>query len=31
MSQDGLKPEVDWMEVGREAQELELRHGCNAF
>ena len=31
MSQDSPKPEVDWTEVGREAQELELRHGRDAF
>lgn len=31
MSRDSPKPGVDWMDVGREAQELELRHGRDAF
>jgi len=31
MSQDSPKQEVDWIEVDREAHELELRHGHNAF
>ena len=30
MSQDSPKQEVDWIEVDREAHELELRHGRNA-
>jgi len=31
MSQDSPKQAVDWIEVDREAHELELRHGRNAF
>ena len=31
MSQDSPKPEIDWIAVGSEAHELELRHGRDAF
>ena len=31
MSHDSPKHDVDWIEVDREAHELELRHGRNAF
>jgi hypothetical protein len=31
MRQDSPKQEIDWIAVGREAHELELRHGRNAF
>jgi hypothetical protein len=30
MTTQNSKPEVDWVEVDREAHELSLRHGWNA-
>jgi hypothetical protein len=31
MNQGSREPEVNWIEVGRETLELDLRHGRNAF
>ena len=31
MSHESPRLDVDWMEVNREAHELELRHGRDAF
>lgn len=30
MTSENAKPEIDWVEVGRESSELSRRHGWNA-
>jgi hypothetical protein len=31
MNQSNFEQAIDWIEVGRQVHELELRHGRNAF